>query len=619
MNDPKASDDDVITPGGPRPAGQVHSVGPDQKVRRDAGDNYHIVSKEGETGESQAVPPEDLVPTPGGYRPKSLIHAVEPGHVLRMAGGRILMVNAAGQVVTDFGPVLLRPRTEIRRVLAANVAPTRRVPPPGPIQAPGLRDHWITFAGWQNQGPPITMFSTTWVVPPAPRTNNGQLIYLFNGMTNAAYIYQPVLQWGQSPIGGGNFWAIASWYVDGPKGKAFHSSLVPVKPGDTVVGVITLTGNSASLGKYNYNCQFQGIPNASLAMENIDTLDWCCQTLEAYRLKEPSDYPNTDDTEFGNIEIRINAAAPPLNWTAVPEGVSDCGQHTVVASNANPNGRVDIFYRSAPEPIVARRVSGVSSASDRVHVFTTDAQGGVYYNRWSQTDSWLGNWYRLADPSYGDGFTVPPGSPLTSLSRFQGHIDLFTVGRDGGIYGTGWDQNDGWAGDWYRVTDPSYGDQFTVPPGSPITAVSRYPEHLDLFVVGRDGGVYTTWWDQKGDWPGQWDRITDPGYGDQFTVDPGTPVVAVSRFKEHLDLFVVGRGGGVYGTSWDESTSWAGHWYRVTDPGYGDQFTVPPGSPITALSRFREHLDLFVVGRDGGIYCTWWDQNGNWPNRWYRL
>ncbi len=77
--------------------------------------------------------------------------------------------------------------------------------------------------------------------------------------------------------------------------------------------------------------------------------------------------------------------------------------------------------------------------------------------------------------------------------------------------------------------------------------------------------------------------------------------------------------GGVYGTYWDESSSWAGHWYRVTDPSYGDQFTVQPGSPIRGPSRFREHLDLFVVGRDGGIYGTWWDQNGNWPNRWYRL
>jgi hypothetical protein len=38
--------------------------------------------------------------------------------------------------------------------------------------------------------------------------------------------------------------------------------------------------------------------------------------------------------------------------------------------------------------------------------------------------------------------------------------------------------------------------------GSPVTAIARYPNHLDLFVVGTDGLVYGTWWDGATGWAG---------------------------------------------------------------------------------------------------------------------
>ena len=31
---------------------------------------------------------------------------------------------------------------------------------------------------------------------------------------------------------------------------------------------------------------------------------------------------------------------------------------------------------------------------------------------------------------------------------------------------------------------------------STITAIARNPNHLDLFVTGTDGRIYSTWWDQ---------------------------------------------------------------------------------------------------------------------------
>jgi hypothetical protein len=72
-----------------------------------------------------------------------------------------------------------------------------------------------------------------------------------NGIQNSTMIYQPVLQWGPgSAAGGGNYWAVVSWYADGQGGQAFYSNLVTVNPGDTLVGVVTLTGHTASFKEF---------------------------------------------------------------------------------------------------------------------------------------------------------------------------------------------------------------------------------------------------------------------------------------------------------------------------------------------------------------------------------
>jgi hypothetical protein len=68
------------------------------------------------------------------------------------------------------------------------------------------------------------------------------------------------------------------------------------------------------------------------------------------------------------------------------------------------------------------------------------------------------------------------------------HLDLFVTGTDGRIYSTWWDANGGWA-NWFNVSGGA------AALGAPIDVIARYPDHLDLFVTGTDGGIYSTWWD----------------------------------------------------------------------------------------------------------------------------
>jgi hypothetical protein len=56
--------------------------------------------------------------------------------------------------------------------------------------------------------------------------------------------------------------------------------------------------------------------------------------------------------------------------------------------------------------------------------------------------------------------------------------------------------------DWSGLNDNWRGIGGFFPPGACVTAVSRAPDHLDLFITGNDGRVYTSWWSSGSDWSG---------------------------------------------------------------------------------------------------------------------
>jgi hypothetical protein len=135
-------------------------------------------------------------------------------------------------------------------------------------------------------------------------------------------------------------------------------------------------------------------------------------------------------------------------------------------------------------------------------------------------------------------------------------------------------------------------------------------DQLDLFLIGYDGVVYTSWWNRQGGWSGLdgWRSI-----GGFFPV--GAQVAALARMRDHLDLFVTGNDGRVYTEWWHAGGDWSGlnnNWAPI-----GGFF--PIGAPIAAVSRFRDQLDLFVIGNDGVVYTEWWTQGAPWSganNNW---
>ena len=292
---------------------------------------------------------DEMVLTPGGWRPKSKVHYIETGHHISGKGGGIKKINSqTGGIIEDFGAP-----DDIKRVMAEgriNKAKKKNLQDPSPIT-----DGWIVYSEWTNKsGIPISYFKSTWKVPQPPATENAQLIYLFNGLQqtqSGPFILQPVLQWGASPAGGGNYWSITNWYVDGNNGHAYHGNLVNVNPGDLIEGIISLTSQAGN--SFSYLSSFTNYPLANFSIADIDELTWACETLECYGFKAFSDYPNQLLTAFTNIEIKLRTAINPtiideeaaLNWIA-DNTVTDNNQQCRIVSNSSPGGEVDLFYRA---------------------------------------------------------------------------------------------------------------------------------------------------------------------------------------------------------------------------------------------------------------------------------
>jgi hypothetical protein len=589
--------DSVTTPGGPRSADHVHTVSPGNIVQRDETGAFTVTRRrQADLARTQQLLATGLYAfTPGGIRPKSMIHTIEPGQIIDRDG-------------------LVFKRFDLRRAQFIAPPPVEVAPP----QLPAIGSGWITFAAYtENSANIINFMTTSWVVPVAPRRQGDQLIYLFNGLQDSpvTHILQPVLQWGVSPDGGGKRWAVASWFVDS-SGNAFKTPLVDVNEGDILTGVMRMIGQSN--GKFNYTCEFSGLAGTLLTVNAANQLVMPVETLECYNMSECRDYPGTLFTSMGSISVNTATASLALNFSAA-DSVTDCAQHTVVVSNAASAGQVDLFYTTqffgaAPSP-----VTSINRSRDQLDLFVAGVDGGVYSTFWNPDGGWFDRWFRLTDPNFGDQFTVPPQSELSVLSRYPTHLDLFVVGRDSAVYSTFWDANGGWFNHWFRLGDTNFADGFKVPIHTLVSSLTRYADHIDLFVSGFDGGVYSTFWDTNGNWFNRWFRLGDPNFGDNFTIPPGSPVSCLSRYPDHIDLFVSGRDGGVYSTFWDVNGGWFGHWFRLGDPNFGDNFTVPPGSRVRALSRYSDHIDLFVMGRDGGVYSTFWDVNGGWFGHWFRV
>jgi len=128
---------------------------------------------------------------------------------------------------------------------------------------------------------------------------------------------------------------------------------------------------------------------------------------------------------------------------------------------------------------------------------------------WTATSDWRGWW---AVP----GVTATPGSPVTAVSRRTDFLDIFVSDDAGRIMTSAWQPGRAWTG-WSHVQGG------LTAPGGWVTAASRSPDLLDVFVVGTDSQLYSAAWEPARGWAGWWPLNNAKGWS------PGAAVPVACR------------------------------------------------------------------------------------------
>jgi hypothetical protein len=170
-----------------------------------------------------------------------------------------------------------------------------------------------------------------WLVPPAPKKNDGQVVFLFPGVEDYkdfpvkkgadVSIIQPVLGWNS------DFryaWGIASWNCC-VSGTVFEAPPVRVNSGDTIFGYMFDTCSPGTLSCPTWDVvaldlssgKFSQLGNTSSFGQ---TFNWAyAGVLEVYNIVQCGDYPSNGSISFYNIglyDYRFNKIASPA-WSVL--------------------------------------------------------------------------------------------------------------------------------------------------------------------------------------------------------------------------------------------------------------------------------------------------------------
>jgi len=136
------------------------------------------------------------------------------------------------------------------------------------------------------------------------------------------------------------------------------------------------------------------------------------------------------------------------------------------------------------------------------------------------------------------GGVAAPNTSIAAIDRTPTHLDLFAVGTDQRIYSIWWDASGGWAGSWFNVSGG-------VAARARRSAWWRATHSSRRLRRRVDHGIYSTWWDASSGWA-NWFQIAGG------VAAPNTSVNALARYPDHLDVFAVGTDLHVDTTWWED-------------------------------------------------------------------
>jgi hypothetical protein len=258
---------------------------------------------------------------------------------------------------------------------------------------------------------------------------------------------------------------------------------------------------------------------------------------------------------------------------------------------------------------LTQQVAAVARTPTNLDLFVIGNDGHVWSTFWPVAGSvkWSNDWFRLP----GNAVFDPANQRLAVVSRAKNNIDLFVIGDDDRVWSTFWNEH-GWNADWFPLPGQARFNHLT----QQVAVVARTPNNLDLFVIGNDSHVWSTFFPVPG--TGTWSPDWFPLPG-RAAFDQKQRLAVVSRAKDNLDLFVVGNDDHVWSTFWPVpgTVKWSADWFPLPGQARFNHLT----QQVVAAARTAANLDLFVIGNDDHVWSTFWPIAGtsNWNAEWFAL
>ena len=256
-----------------------------------------------------------------------------------------------------------------------------------------------------------------------------------------------------------------------------------------------------------------------------------------------------------------------------------------------------VFDRDEQDVTVVSRADGI------LDLFVIGFDNRVWSTFWTAGGGWNGDWFPLPGQAVFNRAT----QKVAAITRAGGNLELFVIGFDNRVWATFFNDGVGWNGDWFPLPGQAVFDRDL----QQVTAVSRTEGVMDLFVIGFDNRVWSTFWTAGGGWNGDWFPLPGQAVFNRAT----QKVAAITRAGSNLELFIIGFDNRVWATFFNDGTGWNGDWFPLPGQAVFDRDL----QQVTAVSRTEGVMDLFVIGFDNRVWSTFWTADGGWNGDWFPL
>jgi hypothetical protein len=352
----------------------------------------------------------------------------------------------------------------------------------------------------------------------------------------------------------------------------FHIKDLRSAHSDTLFASTGLRVNNASGGLHrDWGAQGVAFGDRNKGDDVADQLTWM-------NVDVPDPTPeNPDGGAVYWTYLLVNNGHTDSGWIAVLNKAADA------AAGALAQG---VVQGGTVNPANLTGVAAVLGLQEMLNLLTADCDGTVAVGTFAYTAAQLGRMVGENDPLL-DVTQDNPGTKSTigcgSNSDYQveyvihpanHHLEVAWLDSAGNI---SWNWRDDYVdnGQWHQP--------FSIPTSvpradSPLVAISRYPSHLEVFWIDSAGDISSNWRDDNVD-AGQWHQ---PASIAVTGTRADSPLIAISRYPSHLEVFWIDSAGNI-SSNWRDDNVDAGQWHQPASIAVTGSRA---DSPLIAIARY---------------------------------